>query len=167
MMRAEMDLRTSARWIERWARGEPIDDARLRRVWSFAQLLSVVVFAPFIVKMLAPITSAPHPARLQDGPGDVRYGLDLAARKAIFAEVAATEPHSREQGVAGFPGQPWSQEDHRAAFERDAVRSIAARRGLNLTQIYLVLDEGIRSQWPGPDGKPLRATSVPLDPRRK
>lgn len=162
-----MLVRTALRWAELWARGAVVDDRRARLGWMLVQVVALAVVIPPIAKMLAPVTTQPRPPRLVDGPADARFGLDLATRKEIFSELAATEPRSREAGIAGFPGLPWSQEDHRAAFERDAVRSIASRRSLNLTQVYLVLDEGIRSRWPGADGKPLMATSIPLDPRRK
>jgi hypothetical protein len=129
--------------------------------------LALIVAAVALVRTARPIVAAPKPAVLTDGPGDVKYGLTEPERRAIFAEIAAAEPHGRTQGIAGFPDQPWSQEDHRCAFERDTTRGLAARLGLALTQIYLVLDEGIRGQWPGPDGKPLRPTTVPLAPRRR
>lgn len=151
----------------RWALGEPIADRRVRSLWLLVQLASLVAVTPWALRTISPITRAPKPAALVDGPGDVRYGMPLALRQEVFKELAAAEPHNRQSGAAGFPGQPWSQEDHRAAFERDVMRDVAARRKLNLTQVYLVLDEGIREKWPGPDGKPLMATTIPLDPRRK
>lgn len=129
--------------------------------------LALIVGAIAIVRTVRPILAGPKPAALADGAPDVKFGLTEPERRAIFAEIAAAEPHGRAQGIAGFPDQPWSQEDHRCAFERDTTRGLAARRGLALTQIFLVLDEGIRAQWPGPDGKPLRATTVPLAPRRR
>ncbi|MBI2391823.1 MAG: hypothetical protein HYV09_19690 [Deltaproteobacteria bacterium] len=151
----------------RWALGEPIEGRRLRTAWLLLQLASLVAVAPWALRTLSPITRAPKPAVLVDGPGDARYGMPLALRREVFKELAAAEPQNRQSGAAGFPGQPWSQEDHRAAFERDVMRDVAARRKLNLTQVYLVLDEGIRAKWPGPDGQPLIATTIPLDPRRK
>ncbi|HQY61169.1 MAG: hypothetical protein IPF92_14640 [Myxococcales bacterium] len=118
-------------------------------------------------RCLRPLAFAKRPVPI---PGDTadghRFGLSLADRKAIFAEIAAAEPEQRSQAKAAFPGQEWSQEDHRCAFERDSVRSIAARRSLSLTQVYLVLDEGIRDHWPDPQGKPLTPTTVPVVPRR-
>ena len=41
------------------------------------------------------------------------------------------------------------------------------RYGLTMSQVYLILDEGIRGRWPGPDGQPLDPHTVPLNPRRK
>lgn len=154
----------------RWLVGEPArrPSARVRALFWALQVLLAVSVLPYVARaLIKPITGAPKPPPLVDGPGDVRYGLPLARRREIFTLIAATENHSREMGVVAFPGMPWSQEDHRAAFERDAVRNIAASTKITLQQAYLVLDEGVRSQWPGPDGKPLTATVVPLDPRRR
>ncbi len=132
-----------------------------------AAALALIAGAIATVRTARPILDAPKPPVLADGAAGVKFGLAEADRRAIFKEIAAAEPYGRAQGLAGFPEQPWSQEDHRCAFERDTTRSLAARKGVSLTQIYLVLDEGIRAQWPGADGKPLRATTVPLAPRRR
>ena len=140
---------------------------RVRLLWLGVQAVSLFAVLPYVLKTLSPITRDPRPAALADGPGDIRYGLSEATRREIFKEIAAAEPNARQQGAAGFPGQPWSQEDHRAAFERETIRSLAASKHLNLTQIYLVMDEGVRARWPGSDGKPLVATTIPLEPRRK
>jgi hypothetical protein len=132
-----------------------------------ACVLALIVAAVATVRTVRPIVTGPRPVALVDGPGDVKFGLPEPERRELFKEIAAAEPHGRAQGVAGFPDQPWSQEDHRCAFERETTRGLATRKGLALTQVYLVLDEGIRAQWPGADGKPLRATTVPLAPRRR
>jgi hypothetical protein len=42
---------------------------------------------------------------------------------------------------------------------------MAGKYRISLTQAYLILDEGIRNKWPGPDGTPLPATTPPLDIR--
>jgi hypothetical protein len=151
----------------RWLRGEPVTQPRVRLLWLGLQAVSLLAVLPYVLKTISPITHDPRPAPLADGPGDVRYGLSEATRRELFKEIAAAEPNGRAQGAAGFPGQPWSQEDHRAAFERETMRSLAPAKHLNLTQVYLVMDEGVRAHWPGPDGKPLIATTIPLEPRRK
>ena len=113
-------------------------------------------------------TTAPPPPLPRDS-GDVRFGVPLAVRKQIFAELAAAEPNARVEGKKQFPGAEleWSAEDHRGAFERKTAAAIAGARRLSLTQVYLILDEGIRERWPGPDGQPLSPYVVPLHPRRK
>ena len=95
---------------------------------------------------------------------DTRFGLDEHERRAIFGEVVSDEPRARKDGHEHF-ADPWSAEDDRAAGERDKAREVAHAHAVNLTQVYLVLDEGIRAHWPGPDGKPIDATTVPLKPR--
>lgn len=154
-----------AAWTE--PRALPPSRARLALVGG-AWLVAVSVGFVALVKTVRPIVSVRKPPGVADqGPPGVRFGMPENVRKDIFREIATAEPNARAQGIAGFPDQPWSQEDHRAAFERDTLRSIAARRGLALTQVYLVLDEGIREGWPGPDGKPLTPMTIPLVPRRK
>ena len=133
-----------------------------------ASLFSLGVAGVWVARTVRPITSEKAPPALVDRePNGVRFGLSEESRRAIFKEIAAAEPSARSNGVAGFPGQPWSQEDHRCAFERDTIRAIAARSGIDIAQVYLVLDEGIRDRWPGPDGKPLTPHTTPLQPRRK
>lgn len=133
-----------------------------------ASFVALCVAGVWVVRTARPITSEKAPPALIDRePNGNRFGLDENTRRDIFKEIAQAEPGARQAGVSGFPGQPWSQEDHRCAFERDHLRGIAARRGLSITQVYLVLDEGLREHWPGPDGKPLTPRTTPLMPRRK
>lgn len=122
-----------------------------------------------VAKVVAPVAGAPRPAALPPDHGDVRFGLPLETRKAIFRELAAAEPQSIQNGKTSFPGKEleWSAEDHRGAFERQTVASLMPKYGATMTQAYLCLDEGIRAHWPGPDGKPLNPHTVPLHPRRK
>jgi hypothetical protein len=136
--------------------------------WSTASVLALLVALFWVVRTAKPITSEPRPPAIVDRDGNgVRFGMPEWRRREIFKEMAAAEPASRANGIAGFPNQPWSQEDHRCAFERDTVRALAGRYGITLTEAYLVLDEGIREHWLGPDGKPLTPKTVPLMPRRK
>lgn len=117
---------------------------------------------------IAPFHGLAQPKVLADS-GDARFGVPLETRKAIFLDLATAERAARAEGHRRFPGPDlaWSAEDHRAAFERKEVARLAGAHGLNITQIYLILDQGIRNHWPGPDGEPLDATTVPLNPRRK
>jgi hypothetical protein len=96
-----------------------------------------------------------------------RYGMTLAERQAIFADLAAVEIAERQRAIAQntWGGHAWSREDDRGWKEMTAARRIAAERKRSLTQIYMVLDEAIRERWPGPDGNPLPPTTPPLDPR--
>lgn len=120
--------------------------------------------------VMKPIARDPGPEVLPPDQGDVRFGVPLATRKQVFAGFAAAEPGQRAEGRASFhgPGLDWSAEDHRGSFERKTAAQLSAQYGLNLTQVYLILDEGIRERWVDPDaGGPLPGTTEPLNPRRK
>lgn len=85
----------------------------------------------------------------------------------VFWAFAAAEPEFRNRARRNFPNSPWSQQDDRCNFERHHARRIAERFGLSLSQVYLILDRGIRDKWPGPGGEPLSATIEPLEPRQR
>jgi hypothetical protein len=132
------------------------------------RIAAVVVAFVLAAKATAKVRSAgPMPLVPPDGPDGERFGLSEAKRRAIFADFAAAEPRSIQNGLSSFPTERWSAEDHRGAFERERAGLLAASHRLNLSQVYLVLDEGIRNHWPGPDGKPLNPHTIPLKPRRK
>ena len=156
--------RASATWItNRRASTRP---ALLRAV--AAQLLAALAAIVALRAATWPVLRAPGPSDLPaDGTNGVRFELPEAARREIFREIASSEPNARLRAAQAFPGDLWSTEDHRASFERDLVRAIAQRRTLSLSQVYLILDEGIREHWPGSDGKPLSAQSYPLSPRKR
>lgn len=156
--------RASAMWLaDRRGSSGP---ARLRVLATQVLALLAAVFA--LRSVTWRVLRASAPADLPgDGPNGVRFGLLEDLRHEIFREISSGEPAARSRAAQAFPGDPWSIEDHRASFERDIVRGIAQRRGLSLSQVYLVLDEGIRQHWPGPDGKPLSGKSSPLSPRKR
>lgn len=156
--------------VAKWFAGERV------RVES-RRMLGVVLACSVLTLGLAwrewrsavrPLVSAKPPAPLPPDEGDKRFGLPVGTRKRIFEELAAAEPHGRAEGQKGFPGVDlaWSAEDHRGAFERQKAAEVASRHRISLTQVYLILDEGIRERWVGPDGAPLTPTTVPLHPRR-
>ena len=140
---------------------------RARRLAMWVHGLALCFGLGVAGRCLKPLAWAKRPVPIQASTAEgQRFGLSLTDRRAIFAEIAGAEPEQRVQAKEAFPGQEWSQEDHRCAFERDIVRAIAARRSLSLTQVYLVLDEGIRNHWPDPQGRPLTPTTIPVVPRR-
>jgi len=149
---------------------EPSARPRSRRevtVLGAIQVMALIVAAQTIWKASKPLIKAPPvPEVPADKPGE-RFGIKDQVRRDIFAEYAAADPQHRLNGKTSFPTETWSAEDHRAAFERQLSASLASKYNLTLTQVYLVLDEGIHEQWPGPDGKPISPFTVPLKPRRK
>jgi hypothetical protein len=116
----------------------------------------------------APILSAkPPPAIPTEEIDDYRFRIAEHTRREIFAELAAAELAERARAIQAnsWNGHLWSREDDRGHYERVAIRSAAAKHKISLSQAYLVLDEGIREHWAGPDGKPLPATTPPLNMR--
>ena len=130
--------------------------------------LTLVVAVVVTAHVTAPIWSTPEPLPLpRDGADGTRFGLPEAERRAIFARLANQEPVFRRMARARFGTHAWSVEDDRARMEKDTVRTLARKHGINLSQVYLVLDEGIRKRWTGLRKKPLPATTPPLDRRRE
>jgi len=98
---------------------------------------------------------------------DYRFRLPERTRREIFTEIATGEiaERKRQVEVDKWHGHLWSREDDRGHFERVEFRTLAVKHKISLSQVYLILDEGIRNHWPGPDGQPLPATTPPLDLR--
>lgn len=157
--------------VLKWIAGDFVLPRRRILAALWMAIAAAALSYAFVVTrdMTRHLRTAKPPPPLPHDQGDVRFGLPLATRKDIFRELASAEPNSRAEGKKSFPGAElaWSAEDHRGAYERKTVASIAQARGLSITQVYLVLDEGIRMKWPGPDGEPLTPFTVPLHPRRK
>lgn len=111
-------------------------------------------------------TKAPTPIPTQEFPGD-RFRLSEDRRREIFAELATAELAERKRAIEQntWKGHLWSREDDRGWYEAKAVREAAQRHNVSETQVYLVLDEGIRNHWPAPNGEPLPATTPPLNIR--
>jgi hypothetical protein len=133
-------------------------------VFSFA----IVVLYKRIGTTTAPLLDArpPNPIPSEEIE-DYRFRLPERTRREIYLEIATAELAERKRAIEQdkWRGHLWSREDDRGHFERVHFRQLATQHKLSLTQIYLILDEGIRNRWPGPDGALLPATSPPLDPR--
>lgn len=135
--------------------------------------VSVVAFASVVlyrrvVATTTPLLDAKPPTPIPtEEIEDWRFRMPERVRREIFAEIAEAEQAERERAVAQntWQGHLWSREDDRGHVERQHLRGVAAKYKISLTQAYLVLDEGIRAKWPGPDGNPLPATTPPLDLR--
>lgn len=118
--------------------------------------------------MANPLLVAKPPAPIPNTEiDDYRFKYPERIRKEIFMEIATAELAERQRAIAAntWKGHLWSREDDRGHYERVKMRELAAKYKGTLTQMYLILDEGIRSKWPGPDGNPLPATTPPWDPR--
>ncbi|MEO6420511.1 MAG: hypothetical protein ABIP39_13930 [Polyangiaceae bacterium] len=109
------------------------------------------------------IWSAETPQALPPDGAGTRFGVAEQTRREVFSEIAQKKPGARDHARERFPAdQVWRREDDRSASERDTVRNAASGHKLNVTQVYLILDEGIREHWPGVDGKPLTPKTIPL-----
>lgn len=133
-------------------------------VLSFA----VVVLYKRLDAATAPLLDAKPPNPIpREEIEDYRFRLPERTRREIFAEIADAEimERRREASQDKWKGHLWSREDDRGHFERMHFRAVAVEHHLSLTQVYLILDEGIRNHWEGTEGAPLPATSPPLDLR--
>jgi hypothetical protein len=149
----------------------PVPEIRTRRQqlvsWGWRSF-TLVVGVAVTVHVTARLWSTPEPLPLPpDGADGTRFGLREAQRRAIFARLANQEPVSKRIARARFGTHEWSVEDDRARMEKDTARALARKHGINLAQVYLVLDEGIRKRWTGLRQEPLPATTPPLDRRRE
>jgi hypothetical protein len=133
------------------------------------QVIALAVLYTTVDSTLKPIFTEPRPLPIRPvGPQPgMRFELDEKTRHEIFAELAAAEEAERKRNIEQntWQGHLWSREDDRGVVERNLAKAIATRRNISLTQVFLVLDEGIHDHWPGPDGKPLPATAEPLNLR--
>ncbi len=106
------------------------------------------------------LTVALHPA-----PASPPLTLDRAERRELFTRLVQDEPRNRTQALEEWAQHRWSQQDAFGALERERVTSVARERGLSPQDVFRVLDDGLRTGWPGPDGRPLLVRTVPLRPR--
>ena len=160
-------LKTAGKWLS----GDEVrvSTKRVFLVGVAISAVTIIVGVRDLRTIARPLTHAKPLAPLPPDEGDMKWGLPLKTRRAIFDELAAAEPAARVEGARAFPGPAlaWSAEDHRGAFERNKARELSGKYRCSLSAVYLSLDEGIRERWPGPDGKPLDPHTVPLNPRRK
>ena len=139
--------------------------------WVVRVLVTLVALALLIQRAkaaTAPLVAAKPPATIatEDIEG-YRFRIPDETRHAIFDELAAAELAERDRAIKAntWGGHAWSREDDRGHYERVAVRAAAAKYRLSISQVYLVLDEGLRERWPAPNGQPLPATTPPLSLR--
>jgi len=113
------------------------------------------------------MTAKPPPGFSAQEIDDYRFRLPERTRREIFHDLATAEIAERNRAIQAntWGGHLWSREDDRGHYERVAARGAAAKYKVSLSQVYLVLDEGIREKWPGPDGQPLKATTPALNIR--
>lgn len=130
--------------------------------------LAFVVLVRRVDALVSPLLHAKPPTPIpSEEIEDYRFRLPERTRREIFEEIATAELAERERAVEQhtWGGHLWSREDDRGHYERVALRTIAQKYRISLTQGYLILDEGIRNHWLAPNGEPLPATTPPVNPR--
>jgi hypothetical protein len=158
-----------ARWACNWL-CSPIRRSETRAsllLRASVQLVALAFAASTLLRTVRPLFRAPPVPSIPPDHDGERFGVSEEQRRAIFLKIADIDDGAVAMSQAKFPGMAWSQGDDQAAYERNAARQYAAQFHLNLAQIYLIIDEGIRKHWPASDGQPLRATITPLDPRKQ
>lgn len=124
-------------------------DAKKAPPWLPATL---VVLAVTITAIIQPTPLSPPPP-------------EAPRRRPLFDELTRDEPQERERAKDDWAHHPWSQQDAFGALELDRVSRFSQRQNVTKQALFLLIDDGLRSHWPGPDGKPLVTTTVPLKPR--
>jgi hypothetical protein len=133
-----------------------------------AALTALVLLSRRVTSVTAVLLSAKTPTPIPtEEIEDYRFRLPEAKRREIFADLATAELAERQRAVTQntWNGHVWSREDDRGHYERVAARAAAAKYRVSLSQVYLVLDEGLREHWLAPNDKPLPATTPPLSIR--
>jgi hypothetical protein len=147
-------------WLEAQTRKRSV---RLAARWGPRLLLlaPLVWLEVVIIRTTSPASLPPIPY----GATAARFGVPEAERRAIWLELTKHEPQWRQEAARKFPGDAWSQQDDYSSYVVHHVLELASAHRLHYSVVYMILDEGIRRHWPGPDGKPLVAVPVPLRPR--
>jgi hypothetical protein len=131
----------------------------------FVTLGALVALSRRVGMATAPILQARSPSPIPtEEIEDYRFRLPEHVRHEIFTDLATAELAERQRAITAntWGGHLWSREDDRGHYERVAARAAAAKYRISLTQVYLVLDEGLREHWLAPNGQPLPATTPPL-----
>ena len=123
-----------------------------------AWLLPVAAFA----WQIQPVLRAAPPAPIAPPAGETRFGLAPTERRAIFDEIMRPVPGLRQRALRDFPNHAWTREDHYYNMLRGHIAAVGRAHGVTYTHAYLVFDDGVHARWPGPDGQPHPATTLPL-----
>jgi hypothetical protein len=81
---------------------------------------------------------------------DVKFGLDLEQRKAVFLELAAAENRAEQEAAAAFEKDPESAGQVNLAQELGTKykAGVAAKHGLTMKQAVEISAEGFARSWP-------------------
>jgi hypothetical protein len=81
---------------------------------------------------------------------DVKFGLGLEQRKAVFLELAAAENRAEQEAAAAFKEDPESagQNDLAQELATKYKTEVAAKHGLTVKQAVEISAEGFAQSWP-------------------
>lgn len=167
-------VRARALFASLWAHAERSwgapEKPRSRAIVVLALVAHLGAFAVFYrqaKQSLGPLIRTPALPPVPASTSMTRFGMTEAVRREIFRELAASEIAERQRAISQntWNGHAWSRFDDLGYVQRARGRELAMRYSVSLTQVYLVLDEGIRERWPGPDGQPLSPLVEPLQLR--
>ena len=167
-IRALVERATSL--VDRWFAPAPLTRSPIVLVLVLcANAMGLAVLVRTVRATLGPMYRTPAPRPVPQPTSMERFGMTETIRREIFAELADAEVNERRRAITmnTWGGHAWSREDDLGYVQRARAREVAQRYRVSLSQVFLVLDEGIRRRWPGPDGLPLRGTSEPISLRRE
>ena len=138
-------------------------------LWATLQIVSIAVLVRVVREHVKPMFKISPGAALPAPTSTTRYGLTEEQRRAIFQELAINERAERRRAIEQntWAGHAWSRDDDLGYVQRTRVRELAVQHNLSASQVYLVLEEGIRSHWLGPDAQALPATCAPISLRHE
>ena len=134
-------------------------------VFGWLVLISAMVFAGVRTAKLVK-NARPRVIELQRSTGRLAH-IPETKRRRVFRRLVSSFPRHWKRARGRFPGKPWSISDDFHYQERVEVTRAASRHRLSKPEIYLILDEGIRRAWPGPNGEPLPSNPPALRPRNR
>lgn len=136
-------------------------------LFVIAQFVAFAVFVRTVKPAFKPLLTPPPTPRVPAPTSMTRFGLTEPVRREIFRELADGETSERASAIArnSWNGHLWSRFDDLGYVQRAKARELAQRNNISLSQVYLVLDEGIRERWPASNGQPLPPNAEPLSLR--
>ncbi|MCA9523889.1 MAG: hypothetical protein KC609_23130 [Myxococcales bacterium] len=105
--------------------------------------------------------------RVRRVPSDTagsRFGVPLEQRRAIFDLVTGKALRWRAEVRRRVPDNPYYRELEFHLRLRRFVRRLARAKSLDPTQVWLIVDEGIRRHWKTPRGKGFEPVIEPVKP---
>lgn len=133
----------------------------IARILSILLLLLAVAFGGVIVAFVR-ARDVVH--RVPRGTERSRFGVPLAIRKDVFARIAGSAARWRAALKRRIRDQPYYRELDFHRRLRDMVKRVARSRSLQSSQVWLIVDEGIRRGWKSKLGAEFEVVIEPVKP---